>query len=245
MVLTPMREVLRLEDVWKIYRTGEVETKALRGVTLGVNRGEFIAVMGPSGSGKSTLLNIMGLLDKPTSGRVFVEGRDVTELDKNEIADIRNRKIGFVFQRFNLVNRLTVLENIELPLIPRGIPRSIRVEKVVRALKMAGGRESWLLKKPEQLSGGEQQRVAIARAIVGDPEVILADEPTGNLDRASARIVVETFLSLRSTGLTIVVVTHDPEIANCSERILVIRDGVIASIVDPEPDKCIMKTLSS
>ncbi|MCY0867706.1 MAG: ABC transporter ATP-binding protein [Desulfurococcus sp.] len=240
-----MREVLRLEDVWKIYRTGEVETKALRGVTLGVNRGEFIAVMGPSGSGKSTLLNIMGLLDKPTSGRVFVEGRDVTELDKNEIADIRNRKIGFVFQRFNLVNRLTVLENIELPLIPRGIPRSIRVEKVVRALKMAGGRESWLLKKPEQLSGGEQQRVAIARAIVGDPEVILADEPTGNLDRASARIVVETFLSLRSTGLTIVVVTHDPEIANCSERILVIRDGVIASIVDPEPDKCIMKTLSS
>jgi len=233
---------MRLENVWKIYRVGNVETVALRGVSLSIQRGDLVAIMGPSGSGKSTLLNMLGLLDKPTSGKVFIDGRDVTVLSSDEIADIRNRKIGFVFQQFNLVNRLTVLENVELPLIPRGLPREARIKRVKEALKMAGGDESWLRKKPNQLSGGQQQRVAIARAIVGKPEIILADEPTGNLDRASARLVMETFLKLNITGLTTVIVTHDPEIANCTGKIIVIRDGLIKSIEDPNPEKCILRT---
>ncbi|ADV64926.1 ABC transporter ATP-binding protein [Desulfurococcus mucosus] len=238
-----MSEVIRLENIWKIYRVGDVETKALRGVTLTVNRGDLVAIMGPSGSGKSTLLNMLGLLDKPTSGKIFIEGRDVTALSSNEVADVRNRKIGFVFQQFNLVNRLTVLENIELPLIPRGIPRAIRVRRVVEALRMAGGDESWLPKRPNQLSGGQQQRVAIARAIVGEPEIILADEPTGNLDRASAKLVMETFIKLNNAGLTTIIVTHDPEIANCTRKILLLRDGVIKSVEDPNPEKCILRTM--
>lgn len=237
-----MSEVMRLENVWKIYRVGDVETRALKGVSFSVYKGDLTAIMGPSGSGKSTLLNMLGLLDKPTSGKIIIEGRDVTGLSSNEIADIRNRKIGFVFQQFNLINRLTVLENIELPLIPRGIPRNIRVRKVIEALKMAGGDESWLPKKPNQLSGGQQQRVAIARAIVGEPEVILADEPTGNLDRSSARLVMDTFLRLNDAGLTIIIVTHDPEIANCTKKIVVLRDGVIKSIEEPRSEKCILRT---
>jgi putative ABC transport system ATP-binding protein len=237
-----MSEVMRLENVWKIYRVGDVETRALKGVSFTVSKGDLTAIMGPSGSGKSTLLNMLGLLDKPTSGRIIIEGRDVTGLSSNEIADIRNRKIGFVFQQFNLINRLTVLENIELPLIPRGIPRNIRVRRVIEALKMAGGDESWLPKKPNQLSGGQQQRVAIARAIVGEPEVILADEPTGNLDRSSARLVMDTFLRLNDAGLTIIIVTHDPEIANCTKKIVVLRDGVIKSIEEPRSEKCILRT---
>ncbi|MEL9908634.1 MAG: ABC transporter ATP-binding protein [Desulfurococcus sp.] len=237
-----MSEVMRLENVWKIYRVGDVETRALKGVSFSVCKGDLTAIMGPSGSGKSTLLNMLGLLDKPTSGRIIIEGRDVTGLSSNEIADIRNRKIGFVFQQFNLINRLTVLENIELPLIPRGIPRNIRVRRVIEALKMAGGDESWLSKKPNQLSGGQQQRVAIARAIVGEPEVILADEPTGNLDRSSARLVMDTFLRLNDAGLTIIIVTHDPEIANCTKKIVVLRDGVIKSIEEPRSEKCILRT---
>ncbi|MEM3919847.1 MAG: ABC transporter ATP-binding protein [Desulfurococcus sp.] len=237
-----MSEVMRLENVWKIYRVGDVETRALKGVSFSVCKDDLTAIMGPSGSGKSTLLNMLGLLDKPTSGRIIIEGRDVTGLSSNEIADIRNRKIGFVFQQFNLINRLTVLENIELPLIPRGIPRNIRVRRVIEALKMAGGDESWLSKKPNQLSGGQQQRVAIARAIVGEPEVILADEPTGNLDRSSARLVMDTFLRLNDAGLTIIIVTHDPEIANCTKKIVVLRDGVIKSIEEPRSEKCILRT---
>ncbi|ACL10821.1 ABC transporter ATP-binding protein [Desulfurococcus amylolyticus] len=237
-----MSEVMRLENIWKIYRVGDVETRALKGVSFSVCKGDLTAIMGPSGSGKSTLLNMLGLLDKPTSGRIIIEGRDVTGLSSNEIADIRNRKIGFVFQQFNLINRLTVLENIELPLIPRGIPRNIRVRRVIEALKMAGGDESWLPKKPNQLSGGQQQRVAIARAIVGEPEVILADEPTGNLDRSSARLVMDTFLRLNDAGLTIIIVTHDPEIANCTKKIVVLRDGVVKSVEEPRSEKCILRT---
>ncbi|WP_042667383.1 ABC transporter ATP-binding protein [Desulfurococcus amylolyticus] len=237
-----MSEVIRLENIWKIYRVGDVETRALKGVSFSVCKGDLTAIMGPSGSGKSTLLNMLGLLDKPTSGRIIIEGRDVTGLSSNEIADIRNRKIGFVFQQFNLINRLTVLENIELPLIPRGIPRNIRVRRVIEALKMAGGDESWLPKKPNQLSGGQQQRVAIARAIVGEPEVILADEPTGNLDRSSARLVMDTFLRLNDAGLTIIIVTHDPEIANCTKKIVVLRDGVVKSVEEPRSEKCILRT---
>jgi putative ABC transport system ATP-binding protein len=236
------RELLVLENVVKIYRSGEVETIALKGVSLRIYRGDFIAIMGPSGSGKTTLLNIMGLMDRPTSGKVVVDGVEISRLKSDEIARLRNYKMGFVFQQFNLINRLTVLENIELPLIPRGIPRKKRIEMSINALLRAGGELSWLPKKPNQLSGGQQQRVAIARAIVGEPEIVLADEPTGNLDVASSRIVVKTFQELNKEGATIVVVTHNPEVAQCTQKIYSIRDGVIANTLDPDPSRCILNT---
>ncbi|MEM0355946.1 MAG: ABC transporter ATP-binding protein [Desulfurococcaceae archaeon] len=237
-----MTSVIELINVWKIYRMGSVETVALRGINLSIGRNELVAIMGPSGSGKSTLLNIMGLLDKPTSGQVLFNGLDVTKLSSDKISEIRNLKIGFVFQQFNLINRLTVLENIELPLVARGIPRKTRIEKVIEAIKMVGGDISWLSKKPNQLSGGQQQRVAIARAIVGEPDLILADEPTGNLDTASARIVTHTFRKLNEKGLTIVIVTHNIEVANCAEKIYVLRDGAISELRVPESDKCLINT---
>jgi putative ABC transport system ATP-binding protein len=224
---TPSKPIIELVDVYKEYRVGAVSTTALKGVNFKLYRGQLIAIMGPSGSGKTTLLNMIGLLDRPSEGKIFFDGLDVSRLDDKTLANLRNTKLGFVFQTFNLVNRLTVFENIELPLIPRGIPRSVRAKMVLEALAKVGGEESWLQKKPNQLSGGQQQRVAIARAIVGKPVVLLADEPTGNLDRASARVVVETFLNLNKVGHTVVVVTHDPEVANCMEKIYVIRDGEI------------------
>jgi putative ABC transport system ATP-binding protein len=233
-------EVLVLENVVKVYKASGVETQALKGISLKIYRGDFIAIMGPSGSGKTTLLNIMGLLDKPTSGRVFIDGIEASRLSSSELARIRNYKIGFVFQFFNLVNRLTVLENIEMPLIPRGIPRPKRVEMATAALIKAAGDPSWLPKKPGQLSGGQQQRVAIARAIVGEPEILLADEPTGNLDTASSKIVVNTFIKLNEAGATIVVVTHNPEVAHCTQKIYIIRDGLLVNVVDPDPSKCVL-----
>ncbi len=234
-----MREVvLKLVNVKKIYRTDSIETYALRGVNLEVYKGDFIAIMGPSGSGKTTLLNILGLLDKPTSGKVLIDGVDVSKLSDAEMARIRNYKIGFVFQQFNLVSRLTVLENIELPLLVRRIPRNKRVEMVKEALLKVGGDISWLNKKPTQLSGGQQQRVAIARAIVGNPEVVLADEPTGNLDSASAKVIMETFMELNRLGHTIVVVTHDPEVAACAEKTLLLRDGRIVGETVIDKRKC-------
>ena len=223
--MSDCRIIAKLENVVKVYGSGALKTYGLRGVSLSICRGDFIAIMGPSGSGKTTLLNILGLLDKPTKGKVYIDGIDVSKLSPRELAKIRNRKIGFVFQQFNLINRLTVLENIELPLIARGVPPRKRRELAVKALLRVGGSLSWLNKKPNQLSGGQQQRVAIARAIVGNPEIILADEPTGNLDRASARIVVKTFMELNQQGQTLVVVTHDPEVANCASKIYIIRDG--------------------
>lgn len=224
---TQTKPIIELVDVYKEYRVGAISTQALKKVNFQIRRGDLIAIMGPSGSGKTTLLNMIGLLDRPTKGRIFFDGVDVSRLDDKALADLRNRKLGFVFQTFNLVNRLSVFENIELPLIPRGIPRNVRAKMVLEALAKVGGEESWLHKKPNQLSGGQQQRVAIARAIVGKPVVLLADEPTGNLDRASAKTVVETFLNLNKAGHTVVVVTHDPEVANCTDKIYVIRDGEI------------------
>ncbi len=232
--------IMQLVDVWKAYRVGDIVTWALRGVNLSILRGEFIAIMGPSGSGKTTLLNIIGLLDRPTKGKVYIDGVDVSVLSSDSLARLRNKKIGFVFQQFNLVARMSVYENIELPLIPAGIPPRLRREMVLKALKAAGGEEEWLTKKPTQLSGGQQQRVAIARALVNNPEIILADEPTGNLDRASARTVVETFTKLNSGGQTIVVVTHDPEVANCSNKIYLIRDGVIKDMRSPSKSECLL-----
>lgn len=236
--------VLVLENVRKVYRVGEVETHALRGINLAVRRGEFIAIMGPSGSGKTTLLNMIGSLDVPTSGRVLIDGVDISKLKPKEMARLRNQKIGFVFQQFNLISRLTVYENIELPLIPRGLSRKERRVLVERALLKAGGDKSWFPKKPTQLSGGQQQRVAIARAVVTEPPILLADEPTGNLDRVSAAKVLSTFLSLNKSGQTIVMVTHDPEVANCTQRILIIRDGVIVKEVAPDFSRCIINTVS-
>ena len=234
------RIILELQNVHKVYRVGETRVHALRGFSLRVYQGEFIAVMGPSGSGKSTFLNMAGLLDVPTSGRVLLLGHDVSRLSEKARAKLRNRFIGFVFQQFNLIGRLSVYENIELPLIPRGIPRRKRRSLVLRALREAEGHPSWLRKKPLQLSGGQQQRVAIARAIVGRPRLLLADEPTGALDRATAARIVRLFIRLNhEEGLTIVTVTHDPEIANCAERVLVIRDGRIVGEQEPVPERCI------
>ncbi len=235
--------VIKLVNVRKIYRTSSVVTKALDGVDLEVKKGDYIAIMGPSGSGKTTLLNIIGLLDRPTAGKVIIDGRDVSKLSSSEISKLRNYKIGFVFQSFNLINRLTVFENIELPLIPRGIPKSLRAKLVKEALLKVGGELSWLLKKPNQLSGGQQQRVAIARAIVTNPAILLADEPTGNLDRKSAKQVIQTFTKLNQSGQTIIVVTHDPEVANCCKEILVIRDGKIIGSKSPDPNRCIINTV--
>ncbi len=232
--------IMQLVDVWKAYRVGDIVTWALKGVNLSILRGEFIAIMGPSGSGKTTLLNIIGLLDRPTKGKVYIDGVDVSALPSDELARLRNRKIGFVFQQFNLVARMSVYENIELPLMPAGVPPRLRREMILKALKAAGGESEWLAKKPTQLSGGQQQRVAIARALVNNPEIILADEPTGNLDRASARTVVETFTRLNMEGQTIVIVTHDPEVANCASKIYVIRDGVIKDLRIPSKSECLL-----
>jgi len=238
--------IIELIDVSKIYSVGEISTTALKDVTFRVYKRDLAAIMGPSGSGKTTLLNMLGLLDRPTRGKILFEGRDISRLSDKDLANLRNRKIGFVFQTFNLINRLTVFENIELPLIPRGVPRSVRAEMVKEAILKVGGDVSWLRKKPTQLSGGQQQRVAIARAIVGNPPVILADEPTGNLDRGSAKIVVETFLNLNKEGHSIVVVTHDPEVANCMEKIYVIRDGMIVGEHGADPkESLIAKMLES
>ncbi|MEM0010086.1 MAG: ABC transporter ATP-binding protein [Candidatus Bathyarchaeia archaeon] len=236
--------LVELANVSKEYRVGEIHTVALKEVSFKIYEGDLVAIMGPSGSGKTTLLNMIGLLDRPSSGKIFFEGRDISKMSDKELAYLRNAKIGFVFQTFNLVNRLTVFENIELPLIPKGLPRSVRAEMVKEALLKVGGELEWLRKKPNQLSGGQQQRVAIARAIVGNPLIILADEPTGNLDRASAKIVVETFLKLNKEGHSIIVVTHDPEIANCMEKIYVIRDGTIIGQYYADPKESLLNKIS-
>jgi putative ABC transport system ATP-binding protein len=239
------KPVVKLVDVYKKYKLGEAAFQALRGVNLEVRKGEFVAVMGPSGSGKTTLLNIMGLIDRPSSGKVFIDGLDTTKLSDFELAKIRNTKIGFVFQSFNLINRLTVYENIELPLLVRGLSKAERERLVISALLKVGGDISWLRKKPLQLSGGQQQRVAIARALVTNPSFILADEPTGNLDRASGKIVMSTFVGLNKQGQTIVMVTHDPEVAHCAQKILYIKDGKIIKVEEQvDFSKCILNTQS-
>lgn len=239
------KPVVKLVDVYKKYKLGEAEFQALRGVNLEVREGEFVAVMGPSGSGKTTLLNIMGLIDRPSSGKVFIDGLNTTKLSDFELAKIRNTRIGFVFQSFNLINRLTVYENIELPLLVRGLSKAERERLVISALLKVGGDISWLRKKPLQLSGGQQQRVAIARALVTNPSFILADEPTGNLDRASGKIVMSTFVGLNKQGQTIVMVTHDPEVAHCAQKILYIKDGRIIKVEEQvDSSKCILNTQS-
>lgn len=218
--------LIRLEGVTKVYRLGEVDVPALRGVDLTVERGASLALMGPSGSGKSTLLHLLGLLDRPTAGRVMWHGQDVTGLRPNHLAELRGRHIGFVFQTFNLVPTLTAMENVELPLVFSGASprrRRARAEEVLARL----GLGKRLRHRPRQLSGGEQQRVAIARALASDPELILADEPTGNLDSTTGREILGILGELRDQGKTVILVTHDPEAAATAEQTLRLRDGII------------------
>ncbi|MGQ9781914.1 MAG: ABC transporter ATP-binding protein, partial [Nitrososphaeria archaeon] len=197
------RKLVVVQNASKVYKiVGGIDFWALKDVNMEVYEREFVAIMGPSGHGKTTLMNLIGLLDKPTTGKVIIDGIDTAKLDDVELSRLRNVKIGFVFQQYNLINRMNVLENIEIPLVLRGISREERVKTVNKALEMVGGETIWLTKKPNQLSGGQQQRVAIARAIVCDPQILLADEPTGNLDTASSRIIMQTFVRLNSAGKT-------------------------------------------
>jgi len=218
---------IKFENVWKIYKLGAVEVAALRGLSIEIKRGEHLAMMGPSGSGKSTFLHLAGALDRPTRGRVLIEGRDPSKLNDDELSKLRNRYIGFVFQTFNLIPRLTALENVMLPLVVRGVDGSERRRRAIEALEQVGLGDR-MNHRPTELSGGEQQRVAIARAIVTRPRIVLADEPTGNLDSVSAREIVKVLSRLnRELGITVVVVTHDPEVASAAQRVVRIRDGVI------------------
>ena len=218
--------LLRLEGVTKVYRMGQVEVPALRGVDLTIDPGAFLAIMGPSGSGKSTLLHIAGLLDRPTSGRVLWAGDDVTSLGAARLAELRGRHIGFVFQTFNLIPTLSALENVELPLVFQGARPRERRQRAAELLAVVGLADRQR-HRPGQLSGGERQRVAIARALVSDPQLILADEPTGNLDSASGREILEVLRDLNGRGKTLVLVTHDVEAAKVARNILRMRDGRI------------------
>ena len=215
-----------MEDIHKIYLMGEVEVPALRGVSLEVKAGEFVAIMGPSGSGKSTLMNIIGCLDVPTSGRYWLEGVEVSGLSDNRLAEIRNRKIGFVFQTFNLIPRENVIHNVELPMIYSDVPEKERIERAREVLE-AVGLAHRAKHRPAELSGGERQRVAIARALVNNPSIILADEPTGNLDSRTGTEIMGIFRRLNENGITIVLVTHEREIASYARRIIHLRDGMI------------------
>jgi putative ABC transport system ATP-binding protein len=220
--------VIQIQGLHKEYNMGKVKVPALKGVDLEVPAGQFVAIMGPSGSGKSTLMNILGCLDRPTTGTYLLDGADVSRKNDDELADIRNRFIGFIFQTFNLLSRTSAIANVELPLIYRGMPAAERRKRAVTALGSVGlgGR---MTHKPNELSGGEQQRVAIARAIAGDPKVILADEPTGNLDTRSGEEVMSIFQDLHDKGITLILVTHDSDIARHAERVISVRDGKIIS----------------
>jgi putative ABC transport system ATP-binding protein len=218
--------VIRVEDVHRIYDLGETKVAALRGVSMEIMRGEFVAIMGASGSGKSTFMNMLGCLDRPTSGHYILEGTDVAQMAKSELARIRNRRIGFVFQGFNLLSRTTALENVELPTLYARIGKDERLDRAMHALTMVGlGDRTGHF--PSQLSGGQQQRVAIARALVNQPAILLADEPTGNLDSRTSVEIMDIFQKLNDSGLTIVLVTHEPDIAQFAKRNVVFRDGLI------------------
>lgn len=221
-----MGQLISTEHLVKIYTLGDYEIQALRGIDLSIDKGEFVAIMGPSGSGKSTLMHILGCLDRPTKGTYLLEGKDISSLDRNSLAQIRNQKIGFVFQSFNLLSRTTALENVELPLLYNSSYSKEKTQKAKKALSMVGleGRESHY---PNKLSGGQQQRVAIARSLVNDPAIILADEPTGNLDTRTSIEVMEIFQSLNKNGITVILITHENDIAAYAKRNITFRDGRI------------------
>ncbi|HXG58519.1 MAG TPA: ABC transporter ATP-binding protein [Thermoanaerobaculia bacterium] len=226
------RRLIELEDVRKVYDSGENAVEALRGITLDIGRGEFLAIVGPSGSGKSTLMHILGCLDSPSEGRYWLDGEDVAQLSARALARIRNRKIGFVFQTFNLLPRATIWKNVELPLLYAGLGRDERRERALDALRRVG-LENRARHRPNELSGGQRQRVAIARALVNNPSLILADEPTGNLDQKTGSGIIDIFEEISGNGQTIILVTHDPAIAARTQRRIRIVDGLIVEGDEP------------
>ena len=232
-----MKECIVIQDIVKTYQMGDSIVRALAGVSLTIEEGEFTAIMGPSGSGNSTLMNILGCLDRPTSGSYKLDGAEVATLGDDELALTRNKKIGFVFQNFNLLSRMSALNNVALPMVYAGVPQKDRLERARKNLEMVGlgGR---LHHKPNELSGGQRQRVAIARALVNEPTIILADEPTGNLDSKSGDEIMEIFCELNQQGRTVILVTHEPEIAAYTRRTVTFRDGLIVSDERREESRC-------
>lgn len=223
-----MREVIRIENLTRFYTIGEETVRALNGINLVIQKNEYVALMGPSGSGKSTLMNIIGCLDTPTSGEYFLNGPNVAQLSDSELAAIRNKEIGFVFQTFNLLPRLTALQNVALPLVYAGIPESDRLKRAKEVLEQVG-LGNRMTHKPNELSGGQRQRVAVARALVNSPSIILADEPTGNLDTKTSEEIMQLFEDIHHAGNTIVLVTHEEDIAMRAKRIVRMRDGIVES----------------
>jgi putative ABC transport system ATP-binding protein len=221
-----MVNMIWMEHIIKTYRLGEVEVPVLKGIDLAIEEGEYVAIMGVSGSGKSTLMNIMGCLDRPTDGHYILEGRNLTTLNNDELAYIRNQRIGFVFQQFNLLNRATALANVMLPMVYAGVPKATRRSRAEEALTRVGLAER-LLNRPNQLSGGQQQRVAIARALVNRPALVLADEPTGALDTETSKEVMNLLGELNRQGITIIIVTHEPDIAAKTQRTIHVKDGLV------------------
>ncbi|KAJ48790.1 putative ABC transport system ATP-binding protein [Clostridium tetanomorphum] len=230
--------IISLEDIRKTYDTGAIKLEALKGVNLSIEEKEFVAIMGASGSGKSTLMNILGCLDRLTSGKYILDGVDISSLDDNSLAQIRNKKIGFVFQAFNLLPKLTAIANVELPMVYAGVPKAERQEKARKALERVGLGER-IHHKPNEVSGGQKQRIAIARSLVNNPSIILADEPTGNLDSKSSEEIMGIFQALNDEGVTIVMVTHEPDIAMHTKRAIVFKDGNVISD-NPVKDRIII-----
>ncbi|MCU0450856.1 MAG: ABC transporter ATP-binding protein [Bernardetiaceae bacterium] len=239
-------EVIRTENISKIYRMGDEVINALRSISISINRGEYVAFMGPSGSGKSTLMNIVGCLDTPTSGSYVLAGKDVSNMTEDELAEVRNKEIGFVFQTFNLLPRSTALENVALPLVYAGVGRSEREDRAFETLRSVG-LDTRARHKPNELSGGQRQRVAVARALVNSPSIILADEPTGNLDTKTSYEIMELFDNLHQKGNTIIVVTHEDDISHYAHRIVRLRDGLVETdrlndnITNPAAMKLLIK----
>jgi len=220
-------EIIKVEDAWKTYKLGDVDLTVLKGVSLVIKQGSFVAIMGPSGSGKSTLLHIVGALDLPSKGKAFIDGKDISKMSEDELSKVRGQKIGFVFQQFNLLHNLTAMENVTLPMVFQGISDKERKERAKKLLTSLG-LEKRLDHKPNELSGGERQRIAIARALANDPDIIVADEPTGNLDSATGKKIMDILVNLhKNEKKTIIVVTHDPNIADYTEQTINIKDGLI------------------
>ncbi|MDD3628218.1 MAG: ABC transporter ATP-binding protein [Candidatus Humimicrobiaceae bacterium] len=236
------KEIILTKEITKIYKVGDIKVNALRGINLEINEGEFVSIMGPSGSGKSTLMNILGCLDKPTSGFYYLDGINVMDLNDNQLAEIRNKKVGFVFQTFNLLPRLNIIGNVELPLIYSRREQSRARKDLINEVINSVGLAEWIKHKPGELSGGQRQRVAIARALINNPAIIMADEPTGNLDSRTGEEIMAIFQELNRSGKTIIFVTHEIEIARHSGRIIYLRDGILCGeeLVKEPVDACKM-----